>query len=1228
MKKLLICLSLILVLVLTFVACKDDAQNAGDTTTTDGATQAGTEAVCDHEYGDWAADASVECTDEGRLYRVCTKCGEKETKADACSFSAWQKVEGKVCSDAGRQTRTCSKCGKTEKQTDGNCAFGEFVDVTAATCETAGLKKATCSKCGDTQELEVAALGHQVAEGHDWLIKAPATCTEDGIKFGTCVNCKVTGDFAIPALGHDPIADATCTDDSICGRCDEVVAEASGHSYKDVAAKDPTCTEDGYVAGTVCEVCGDTNGTDYEVLPALDHQFTWVTTVEPTFAKEGVASTTCGRCGTTDSIVLPMKKPELLYTAADMLAEEDAKVNFNKVNVTASEDGSYVTLTSTGLGAYLEFLADGEFADVISIKYRAATTLADFGGNRDGYFNLNGIDFFASVAGDNVVDYNNKATAGEWTILNIDLRKTQVDINGVEYDMLNGAAIEAVKYVLFAGYEEGASIDVSYVAFFNNKTEALEYASVNGEYTIPHIYVETEKSHTTTLNNTNGTGEYGAPGVFLNTNETKGVTVINWNGRFYNNFNLKVEGAITIAGGVQKLVYSFDGGMTWLDFAEGAITTTVDGNKVSYTAMFDLNKYEGKTLDLRIAAIVAHDEVANKTEYASVLNIKKLAVKKADVNTLDVNLLAAAGNQQNNITAEVKGDYVHYSLSGSVDPTITIFKSEDGVALKQYMLIKYRASGTGYGANYDFYFDINSVGNSNVGGKAYNANWFNLNLNGQWNYIIVDLAHGAEGKTFDLSKVTLLNWALFDVGSKGVNEGQGNWLDIAEVKFFDSYDAAKAVANPNGDKFITPNENGSTYVAYPAVQTKWDVKETTFSYTGISADNILQDAPRIPAFNCLTGAPAGVNLITDVTLLTTDYQLNLQVRPYSTTGAVPAANIGIKVGDYAVQWGASDSGNGLYDLAWLLPADFVNGKEYSVQLVIKSVTNSEVVVLNTFTLVRQPEGLTLDKANGCFANDGTANIKLSASAGALEDVVALWKGDTLVMYYGAYAGVAGFTANGGANITVVDQNLAKLTTTGDYTVKLHKGSVNGEVVATKEVKILDPGVVGNSIWTAAEIYTAWSNFGKAQWGFDAQLITEGDSQYVRLTPNASNGDGGRIFLLFNGSQWNSGWDINGSVGGFFGIKYRNHTNANQLNVCYDGCLAAGGNACGRGWIGTAANGWAMTVNEGAWKVPAGYTTVVLRFAPGMTIDIEYCGFFSSWQGVDSAYNSIYGAYWN
>ena len=165
--------------------------------------------------------------------------------------------------------------------------------------------------------------------------------------------------------------------------------------------------------------------------------------------------------------------------------------------------------------------------------------------------------------------------------------------------------------------------------------------------------------------------------------------------------------------------------------------------------------------------------------------------------------------------------YMHLSGISAYHPTITLKNQAVGTnkTLNRYMLVRYRGSGTGYGNNYDFYLTVN--GTKLTGGQANKANWFNLNLNNDWHYIIVDLG---------TANVTSLTWTLFD-GTP--TAAKGNWLDIEYVKFFGSYAEAKAyemATHPEGNTYPGIAENGSngaiTAVSVPTSQVYYAHTET------------------------------------------------------------------------------------------------------------------------------------------------------------------------------------------------------------------------------------------------------------------------------------------------------------------------------------------------------------------------------------------------------------------
>lgn len=94
-----------------------------------------------------------------------------------------------------------------------------------------------------------------------------ATCTEPSV----CVRCNETLE---EALGHVCQHEATCTEPQICTRCNEKLQDALGHSYTEATCK----------KASKCTRCGLVQGS------ALGHSYTEATCTAPQ---------TCTRCGTT-----------------------------------------------------------------------------------------------------------------------------------------------------------------------------------------------------------------------------------------------------------------------------------------------------------------------------------------------------------------------------------------------------------------------------------------------------------------------------------------------------------------------------------------------------------------------------------------------------------------------------------------------------------------------------------------------------------------------------------------------------------------------------------------------------------------------------------------------------------------------------------------------------------------------------------------------------------------
>ncbi len=265
-----------------------------------------------HSYS--AQVTSPTCTQQGYTTYTCA-CGNSyvDDYVDSKGHSYSAQVTSPTCTQQGYTTYTCA-CGDkyvgdytkaNGHSTDGNatctedliCSVcGDVVEeklghdyssvVTAPTCTKQGYTTYTCH-CGDNYVSDyVKAKGHSYAS----QVTSP-TCTEQGYTTYTCAcGDKYVGDYT-KANGHSA-GEATCTEDSICSVCGDVVEEKLGHDYSSVVTA-PTCDAQGYTTHT-CNNCGDDYVDTYT--SPFGHNYS-ASVTSPTCTERGYTTHTCNNCG-------------------------------------------------------------------------------------------------------------------------------------------------------------------------------------------------------------------------------------------------------------------------------------------------------------------------------------------------------------------------------------------------------------------------------------------------------------------------------------------------------------------------------------------------------------------------------------------------------------------------------------------------------------------------------------------------------------------------------------------------------------------------------------------------------------------------------------------------------------------------------------------------------------------------------------------------------------------
>ena len=272
-----------------------------------------------------AAEVSVEttgatCTEDGQIVYTAAVVFRDETYTDVktvelpalghdydAESAIWTWDEENYSSAS--VTVTCSRCG----------------DVMTLEAEIMTLiSEPDCLNPGTSAYIATASYEEQIfsdfrffeseALGHDWdegVETAAPGCTNAGLMLYTCRRCGETRTEALDALGHDPqpveAVEPSCTEPgttagSVCARCGAILEgvepiPANGHSTVIDEAVAPSCTEPGLSAGAHCDVCGEVLA-EQEPIEALGHDPQLIPAVEPTCTEPGsTEGCVCARCG-------------------------------------------------------------------------------------------------------------------------------------------------------------------------------------------------------------------------------------------------------------------------------------------------------------------------------------------------------------------------------------------------------------------------------------------------------------------------------------------------------------------------------------------------------------------------------------------------------------------------------------------------------------------------------------------------------------------------------------------------------------------------------------------------------------------------------------------------------------------------------------------------------------------------------------------------------------------
>ena len=273
-------------------------------------------AALGHNWGDWTLVTAAGATTPGSEKRVCSRCGEEETRAtDPTGVLEPGTYVIVIGGNAVTTVRSANSAqgGTAEYQytgMDGVPYVDGETEVTAAMIWTveavdggyvirSGENYLNGTYVGTVGDLAVSDQSDVWTIDSTRLKSTNASAGNSGKFLGYVINKDL---FTMRSYRPES-PDANLQMDVVfypveAFVCDHASTETRG-------AVEATCTEDGFTGDVYCSVCGE-KLADGEAIPALGHSWDeGVVTQRPTGAAAGVKTFTCTRCGETRTESIP-----------------------------------------------------------------------------------------------------------------------------------------------------------------------------------------------------------------------------------------------------------------------------------------------------------------------------------------------------------------------------------------------------------------------------------------------------------------------------------------------------------------------------------------------------------------------------------------------------------------------------------------------------------------------------------------------------------------------------------------------------------------------------------------------------------------------------------------------------------------------------------------------------------------------------------------------------------
>ena len=132
----------------------------------------------EHTYGNWRVKLEAACARDGISERVCTNCGNRETKPIPATGHKWNNYytvdKEATCTEEGSESIHCSVCAALDKHSARaipmkDHIYGSWKVIKAATETETGLRERVCTVCGKkvTEKIPVLA-GTWIKNSRGW----------------------------------------------------------------------------------------------------------------------------------------------------------------------------------------------------------------------------------------------------------------------------------------------------------------------------------------------------------------------------------------------------------------------------------------------------------------------------------------------------------------------------------------------------------------------------------------------------------------------------------------------------------------------------------------------------------------------------------------------------------------------------------------------------------------------------------------------------------------------------------------------------------------------------------------------------------------------------------------------------------------------------------------------------------------------------------------------------